>query len=46
VASEDLTAIHGSRRMMAVSRGEVRSMDRPGVVLPFAKRARTGDARL
>jgi ABC-type cobalamin/Fe3+-siderophores transport system ATPase subunit len=46
IASEDLAAIHGSRRTMAVSSGEVRSMDRPGVVLSFPKRARTGDAGL
>ncbi len=44
VASEDLGAIHGSPRIMAVSSGEVRSMDRPGVVLPFPEHARTGDA--
>jgi ABC-type ATPase involved in cell division len=38
IASEDLTAIHGARRIMSVSCGEVRSMDEPGVIVPFPER--------
>jgi ABC-type cobalamin/Fe3+-siderophores transport system ATPase subunit len=35
IASENLAPLSGARRTMAVSSGEVRSMDRDGVVLPF-----------
>jgi predicted ABC-type transport system involved in lysophospholipase L1 biosynthesis ATPase subunit len=35
IASENLAALSGARRMMAVSNGEVRSMDRSGTVVPF-----------
>ncbi len=44
IASEDLAAIHGARRIMSVSHGEVRSMDEPGVVVPFPSRSKTGGA--
>jgi predicted ABC-type transport system involved in lysophospholipase L1 biosynthesis ATPase subunit len=49
IASENLAALSGTRRTMAVSSGEVRSMDQDGVVVPFpassAPRApRAGDA--
>ncbi|MGH2854772.1 MAG: ATP-binding cassette domain-containing protein [Solirubrobacteraceae bacterium] len=47
IASEDLAAIHGARRIMSVSHGAVRSMDEPGVVVPFPERqARMGDSVL
>jgi ABC-type ATPase involved in cell division len=42
VASEDLAAIHGARRIMSVSRGGVRSMDEPGVIVPFPDRSDIG----
>jgi ABC-type cobalamin/Fe3+-siderophores transport system ATPase subunit len=50
IASENLAALSGASRTMAVSGGEVRSMDEDGVVVPFpvspAPRApRAGDAR-
>jgi ABC-type cobalamin/Fe3+-siderophores transport system ATPase subunit len=49
IASENLAALSGATRTMAVSSGEVRSMDRDGVVVrfpaPSASRApRAGDA--
>jgi ABC-type ATPase involved in cell division len=45
VASADLAAIHGARRIMSMSRGVVRSMDGPGVVVPFPERqAKAGDS--
>lgn len=49
IASENLSALSGTLRTMAVSSGEVRSMDQEGVVVPFptspAPRApRAGDA--
>jgi ABC-type ATPase involved in cell division len=47
VASEDLAAIHGARRIMSVSHGAVRSMDEPGVVVPFpGRQAKAGDSGL
>jgi predicted ABC-type transport system involved in lysophospholipase L1 biosynthesis ATPase subunit len=50
IASENLAALSGTWRTMAVSGGEVRSMDEDGVIVPFpaspAPRApRAGDAR-
>jgi predicted ABC-type transport system involved in lysophospholipase L1 biosynthesis ATPase subunit len=50
IASENLAALSGASRTMAVSSGEVRSMDQDGVVVrfpaPSALRApRAGDAR-
>ncbi|HWX87961.1 MAG TPA: ATP-binding cassette domain-containing protein [Solirubrobacteraceae bacterium] len=49
IASENLAALSGTLRTMAVSGGEVRSMDQDGVIVPFpsspASRApRAGDA--
>ena len=35
IASENLTALSGTARTMAVSSGEVRSMDQDGVLVPF-----------
>ncbi len=47
IASEDLDPIADARRIMAVSRSEVRSMDKPGVIVPFPQRqARAGDSGL
>jgi ABC-type ATPase involved in cell division len=50
IASENLAATAGTLRTMAVSSGEVRSMDEDGVVVPFpdpltVRRARADDAR-
>jgi hypothetical protein len=50
IASESLAALSGTSRTMAVSSGEVRSMDRDGILVrfpgPSAPRARSaGDAR-
>ncbi len=49
IASENLSALSGTARMMAVSSGEVRSMDQDGVVVPFpgvpaSRSSRAGDA--
>jgi putative ABC transport system ATP-binding protein len=38
VASEDLEALEGARRIMSISNGELRSMDPAGVVLAFPER--------
>ncbi len=38
VASEDLEPLEGARRVMSISNGELRSMDRAGVVLAFPER--------
>lgn len=35
IASENLAALTGTRRTMAISSGEVRSMDQDGVIVPF-----------
>ncbi len=35
IASEDLAALTGARRTMAISSGTVRSMDQDGVIVPF-----------
>jgi predicted ABC-type transport system involved in lysophospholipase L1 biosynthesis ATPase subunit len=35
IASENLAALTGSRRTMAISSGTVRSMDQDGVIVPF-----------
>lgn len=35
IASESLVALTGAQRMMAVSSGEVRSLDQSGLVVPF-----------
>jgi ABC-type methionine transport system ATPase subunit len=50
IASESLAALNGAERMMAISSGEVRSMDQSGMVVQFpgaaiARAARAGDAR-
>jgi ABC-type methionine transport system ATPase subunit len=50
IASESLAALNGAERMMAISSGEVRSMDQSGTVVRFPSAAveradRTGDAR-
>jgi ABC-type ATPase involved in cell division len=42
IASEDLAPIAGARRIMTVSRGAVRSMEEPGVVVPFPGQSRIG----
>jgi ABC-type ATPase involved in cell division len=49
IASENLAALVGSRRTMAVSSGTVRSMDQDGVIVPFpdppvARASRVNDA--
>ena len=44
VASEDLVAIHGAHRIMSISHGAVRSMDEPGVIVPFPDRSKIGGA--
>lgn len=48
IASESLAALSGDPRMMAISSGEVRSMDQSGLVVPFpaaaVARARATDA--
>jgi ABC-type ATPase involved in cell division len=49
IASENLGPLTGARRTMAVSSGEVRSMDRSGVIVPFpdpsvARASRVNDA--
>jgi ABC-type lipoprotein export system ATPase subunit len=47
IASADLSAIHGARRIMSISRGVVRSTDEPGVLVPFPEQqAKAGDSRL
>jgi ABC-type cobalamin/Fe3+-siderophores transport system ATPase subunit len=50
IASENLAALVGTRRTMAVSGGTVRSMDQEGVIVPFPDRpisraSRVNDAR-
>jgi ABC-type cobalamin/Fe3+-siderophores transport system ATPase subunit len=49
IASESLAPLSGAQRMMAISSGEVRSMDQSGLVVPFPAaavvRARAGNAR-
>lgn len=43
IASEQLIPLEGARRQMAISHGEVRSMDAPGVVVEFpGRRAAAG----
>jgi putative ABC transport system ATP-binding protein len=47
IASADLSAIHGARRVMSVSHGVVRSTDEPGVIVPFPEqKAKAGDSGL
>lgn len=41
VASEDLDALRGARRSLAIGGGELREVSEPGVVLPFAPRHAT-----